>query len=75
MNQSIFSYAITETELNSLEIPFTDVNLYLKNTSTYNRLYDLYKLFMIRKDEQAVDILWKDSIMDKFIVKPIVFFY
>ncbi len=62
MIDSVFNYEVTLQELNYLGIILTKEE-YLRSTSTLKKFYDLYTLFVLRKDDQkAKQILTEASL-------------
>ena len=71
MNGTIIGYGVTRQELMASEIKFLFDGVYFKYSSERKELYNLYRLFRLRGDEQIENEFWINLIKNNFIVKPV----
>jgi hypothetical protein len=71
MKETIFEYGVTGYELDRLAVEQTDPDVYERNVSETDRLYDMFLLFKLRGDENHANYLWDKKIKNSFIVKPV----
>lgn len=69
LNDTIFEFEVTDTELTGTE-NIDDEN-YLPDISEKKMIRDLFVLFRSRGDEQSAADLWDEKIRKNFIVKPV----
>ena len=71
MNRTISGFGVIGSELMKSEIKFLVEGAYFKYSSERKELYNLYRLFRLRGDEQMANELWINLIKNNFVVKPV----